>query len=156
MKPYADTNFLTRAYLPQVGSEEADRLLHVAGRGKAPALPITWLHRLELLNAFEFSVWLTRHGAGNPTVNSQQAALARATFLEDLESGIFLRWAALDFVGLDELFGQIAARHTAKHGFRTYDILHVAMALNLGRDSFLSFDQRARKLAALEGLTVPD
>ena len=44
------------------------------------------------------------------------------------------------------------SQHTARHGFRTYDLLHVASALTLKCDGFWSFDPKASKLAALEGL----
>jgi hypothetical protein len=59
MKPYADTNFLTRCYLlteempaPQTALEQ----LRAAGG----ALPIIWLHRLEVPNAFEQHVFAWR------------------------------------------------------------------------------------------------
>jgi predicted nucleic acid-binding protein len=55
---------------------------------------------------------------------------------------------------LEQQFEELALRHTAKHGFRTYDLLHVASALVLKRDTFWSFDPKASKLAALEGLKV--
>jgi predicted nucleic acid-binding protein len=44
------------------------------------------------------------------------------------------------------------ARYTARHGFRTYDILHVASARALGCSRFLTLDAKARKLARLVGL----
>ena len=151
MKPYADTNFFTRLYLPLPESERADSLLEDARKG--PAVPVTWLHRMEMTNALELSVWLGKQG-GHPAVSAQQAAVALATFREDLEAKTFLAPANPDFEKLEEWFGETAQRHTAKHGFRTYDILHVVSARILGCDSFLSFDQKARKLAALEGLEV--
>jgi predicted nucleic acid-binding protein len=55
---------------------------------------------------------------------------------------------------LERLFEEISLRYTAKHGFRTYDILHVASALLLKSRSFWSFDKRACKLAKLEGLKL--
>ncbi len=55
---------------------------------------------------------------------------------------------------LKDVFDRLSYRHTAKHGFRTYDILHVASALLLGCDTFWSFDVKALKLAKLEGLTT--
>ena len=60
--------------------------------------------------------------------------------------------ADLDLALLEEAFHTLAHRHTARHGFRTYDILHVATALLLGCDTFWSFDAKAKKLAKLEGL----
>jgi predicted nucleic acid-binding protein len=44
---------------------------------------------------------------------------------------------------------------TARLGFRTYDLLHVASALVLGCDTFWSFDERTRNLARREELKVP-
>lgn len=153
MKPYADTNFFTRVYLDLPESAAADRALAAALRGDSPPLPITWLHRLELINAFEFSVWLARQG-GHPMVTPEKAAVAHASFREDLAAGAFLRAARADMLEHERHFEEIATRHTARHGFRSYDILHVSLALTLRCDCFLSFDVRARKLADLEGLNV--
>ena len=47
---------------------------------------------------------------------------------------------------------ELALSHTANHGFRTYDLIHVASALILNNSEFWSFDPKASKLAALEGL----
>ena len=153
MKPYADTNFFTRVYLDLPESDEADRLLAAARSGDSPPVPVTWLHRMELVNAFEFSVWLGKQG-GHPVVSPQQAAVALATFQEDLAARTFLRLARPDPSAIESAFEETALRHTARHGFRTYDILHVVSARLLDCDQFFSFDPRARRLAALEGLKV--
>jgi hypothetical protein len=50
---------------------------------------------------------------------------------------------------------ELSLRHTAKHGFRAYDVLHVSSALLLRCDTFWSFDPKASRLAVLEGLKVP-
>src|SRR5580658_2298822 len=101
MKPYADTNFFTRLYLPLPESEKADRLLESARKG--PAVPVTWLHRMELVNALELSVWLGRQG-GHPAVSAQQAAVALATFQGDLAARTFLTPASPDFTRLEAWF----------------------------------------------------
>ena len=155
MKPYADTNFFTRVYLELPESVKADRLLEKAKTGGSEPVSVTWLHRMELVNAFEISVWLSRQG-GHPTVSPEQAAVALATFRDDLKDGKFLRLARPDTAKLEALVEEAALRHTARNGFRTYDILHVAAAVILGCDTFFSFDVRAKKLAELEGLTVTD
>jgi predicted nucleic acid-binding protein len=155
MKPYADTNFFTRVYLALPESAKADRLVEAARTGKSQPLPITWLHRIELTNAIELSVWLCKQG-GHPTVNPEQAAAALATFQEDVKERAFLQASRPDLGELEGLFEQLSLRLTAKHGFRTYDILHVGSARLLGCDQFFSFDERARKLARLEGFEVPD
>src|SRR5258708_9970121 len=79
MKAYADTNFFPRVYLSLPESKQADRLVEIAKTSRAPLLPITWLHRMELANAFELSVWLSKQG-GQPWVTPQNAADAFQTF----------------------------------------------------------------------------
>ncbi len=154
MKPYADTNLFTRFYLDLPESEAADALVAEVQSGEVAPLPITWLHRIELVNAFEHSVYLGRQ-PDHPRVASEQAAIALATFREDLAAQEFFRPVRLPEAELEKQAEALALRHTAKHGFRTYDLLHVAAALLLGCDTFWSFDARALKLARLEGLRAP-
>jgi len=153
MTPYADTNFFTRVYLQMTGSAEADRLLLAASRISASPLPITWLHRVELLNAFQLHVYQARN-ADQPFVSAQQAALAHANFRDDAQRSEFLRPAVIPAIELERQFEEISLRRTARHGFRTYDLLHVASALLLECDTFWSFDAKATNLAKLEGLKI--
>ena len=153
MSPYADTNFFTRTYLELPGSQEADRLLLTAKRGESAPLPLTWLHRVETLNAFQLHVFLARE-AGQAFISPEQAALAHANFRSDVQSAEFLRSLAIPAAELEKQFEELSLRHTSRHGFRTYDLLHVASALVLKCDGFWSFDPKASKLAALEGLKV--
>ena len=134
-------------------SERADRLVELAKSRGASLLPVTWLHRMELANAFEFSVWLGKQG-GHPRVTSQNAAVAHENFKDDLASETFLGAETVEISTLRSRFEETVARHTAKHGFRTYDILHVVSARLLGCDHFFSFDVRANKLAQIEGLKI--
>lgn len=153
MTPYADTNFFSRVYLALPDSDAADRLLEAARQGACRRLPITWLHQMELANAFALSVWMGKQG-GHPRVTPKNAAVALRTFKSDMMEERFIRRTAVEFSDLQAEFEEIVARHTAKHGFRTYDILHIASARLLGCDHFFSFDERARKLAALEGFKI--
>ncbi len=50
---------------------------------------------------------------------------------------------------------ELSRRHTLTQGHRTYDVLLVAAALELGATDFLTFDDRQAKLAVAEGLAVP-
>jgi predicted nucleic acid-binding protein len=151
LKPYPDTNFFTCLYLELPESPEADRLLGQAKRDHAAALPVTWLHRLETINAFQLSVFFGGL-PGQTRVTQEQAAMALAGFRDDIERAEGFRAVPLALDRLEHQFEEIALRHTAQHGFRTYDLLHVASALILGCDSFWSFDPKACKLALLEGL----
>lgn len=154
MKPYADKNFLTRLYLLLPGTNEAIyEMEQLRNRGEE-ALPITWHHRLETINAFRLMVFSSSQGPHQPRVTLEQAAAAHATFRGDLVNGSFLRETGLEWSALEGQFEELALRHTVRHGFRTYDLLHVASALVLRSDTFWSFDPKASKLAELEGLKV--
>lgn len=154
MKPYADTNLFTRLYLDLPGSDEADALVELARSGMSEPLPVSWLHRVETTNAFELSVFLGR-SPEHPRVSSEQAAIALATFREDVSAAFFLRPVRLPEAVLERQFEELALRFTGRNGFRTYDILHVASALVLECDIFWSFDERALRLAKLAGLRIP-
>lgn len=149
MSIYADTNFFTYLYLEDAGSGKADALL----QQDLPILPITWLTRLEVINAFEQSV-LTGFGEAQPRVSSELAAACQQQFRDDLAQGVAMRLVNVSQAEISAKFEEIALRHTARHGFRAYDILHVAAALVLKCQSFWSFDKKACKLAKLEGLMV--
>ena len=153
MIPYADTNLLVRVYLRQADTEEALRLVDGMKGRNLRSLPITWRHRLELLNALQLHVFSGR-SPGQTFVSPEQAALAQASFQDDLTKESFVRNAVVSIDELERQFEELALRHTARHGFRTYDLLHVASALALKCDTFWSFDSKATKLAALEGLKV--
>jgi len=153
MRPYADSNLFCRFYLRLAESEKAAELMDAArAEGSAP-LPVTWLHRLELVNALQLYVFAGKAG-GQIHVTPEQAASAHATFRADLGEAAFLRPAQIELAQLETQFQELALRHTAKHGFRAYDLIHVASALILKCDEFWTFDPKASKLAALEGLRV--
>lgn len=153
MKPYADSNFFTRFYLHLPGSDLVDRLMTTAAKEVEAPIGVTWLHRFEVSNAFQQQVYSSRLHA-QPRITPEQAAIAQARFREDVGRTNFLRWAPLDQEKLLRQFEEISLRHTAKHGFRAYDVLHVASALILECDTFWSFDLKACRLAALEGLKL--
>ena len=153
MQPYADTNFFTRYYLDMAQSGLVAGLMEQAERRGAMALPVSWLHRMELCNALQLLVFQGR-SPGCKRVTPEQAAAALAVFRDDLERQVLMRTVALVTVDLERQFEDLSLRHTAKHGFRTYDLLHVASALVLGCDTFWSFDPKAARLAKLEGLEV--
>ena len=154
MKPYADTNLFTRLYLPLGDSAEADALVDSARSGTAEPVPVTWLHRVEFVNALQLHVFVGKQ-PGNVRVTLEQAAVALQSFREDTSLNSFLRPARLSEPTLERQAEELSLRHTARLGFRTYDLLHVASALLLGCDHFWSFDERALELARLEGLKIP-
>ena len=149
MTIYADTNFITYRYL--AGPDTNVMQAEVA---ETPTcFPIIWLARMEVINSIEQSV-LTGYGPAQARVSPEFAAASQQQFREDLEGCEIMRLVHVAEATLSRHFEQIALRHTAKHGFRTYDIMHVSAALALRCRSFWSFDKKASKLAKLEGLKV--
>jgi len=151
MKVFADTNYYTNLWLELSHQDEAASLygglLQSGG-----VLPVTRLVRMELTNALQRLIYESRHGTQGFRISPESAMATRATLDAELLRGYFFEWRVIAGDELEVTFETLAYRHTAKEGFRTYDILHVASALVLGCDTFWSFDGRAKKLAKLEGL----
>ena len=69
---------------------------------------------------------------------TSRRAAALAVFRDDQERECWCVAVALAIVDLERQFEDLSLRHTAKYGFRTYDLLHVSSALLLGCDTFWS------------------
>ncbi len=147
---YADTNFFTSLLVEMAHSREAEDLFKDV-RG---ALPVTWMLRLEVVNALQQCVFLTRQGLQNFHLTPELAMMIEVYFRDEAEAGVRFQTCLVNVDLVETIFHDLAYRHTARHGFRTYDILHVASALVLGCETFWSFDAKAKKLARLEGLAV--
>lgn len=154
MKVYADTNFFTNLLLNLPFTAEADRLLNEWSQDNSDPFPVTRLLHHELVNAFQRLVYESNNGSPGYTVTVGTARAAEASFELEIQQGQQLSIREPDARLLDDLYYDLVHRHTARHGFRTNDVLHVASALILGCDTFWSFDTKARKLAELEGLKV--
>lgn len=151
MKTYVDANVWVRIYLQLPGCTEALAWLTSKEIHGSDRIPITDLLRMEVTNAFERMVFESRT-TGQWRVPSETAAMALANFLQELETGSWLVPSPLTLAEIDPEFTSLVARYTAKHGFRTYDMLHVASALKLRCKRFFSFDAKANALAKLVGL----
>ncbi len=154
MNVYAATNFFTALFCSGPNTGEALRLDAVADLEGAPAYPVTMICRLEFVNALQQSVYSTRHGVPGIHITQEHAMAVEAMFFDELSAGKTLCDATMSERLLERRFQDLSHRHTAKEGFRTYDILHVSSALVLGCDTFWSFDAKARKLAEQEGPAV--
>jgi predicted nucleic acid-binding protein len=154
VKAYADTNLLARVYIEQMANADSDRLLDEVRTGLVEPLPVTWLLEIEFTAALELYVYFGRQGK-EPRITPEQAAIAHADFDSDRRDGLIYQIADLTPARLVRQATTLARRHTAKHGHRTYDLIHVGSALELGCSAFWTFDRRAAQLAEREGLKVP-
>ncbi len=154
MKPYADSNFFSRIYIETEWTDEASNL--VAGfLSEGVRLPVLWLHAVEVRNAIELFVFAGKK-SGERIVTSEAAALAQARFRMDCRrnSGPY-KQTTMDLGAWEATAEELTLRHSAKRGFRTYDLLHVSAAIELSCDTFYSYDKKCNALAALEGLKTP-
>lgn len=148
MIAYPDTSFLWAFYLKQSNSPAAAAY---AIRMREP-LHLTALLAYEFRQSLRFQVWRN-------AVNSREgitlpdAERAASQLQSDLSTGLALL-APADFHEVLQRAEDVSSRHTRSAGYRSFDILHVATALQLGVKEFLSFDSNQRKLAKAEGLRI--
>lgn len=135
---YADSSFLTPAYVHDVHSAETLTRL-----SRMPSVWITPLNRAELAHSFHLNVFRTK-------LTAFEAQRAWKRFEADLATDV---WVS---VGVPELAWStcidLARRYSATLGVRTLDSLHVACALELKAERFWTFDERQARLAEAVGL----
>lgn len=142
MKAYADTGFVVSLYKAETTSAAAAATM---ARLQAPVW-LSQLGELELHNAFQLSVF---RGEIDPA-----AALRKKQLLaQDLAKSIFLIQPVPAAILYSKSI-ELAERHSATLGTRSLDLMHVAAALLLKADLFLSFDERQRKAAEAEGIAI--
>jgi predicted nucleic acid-binding protein len=141
LSAYADTSFLVSLYVFDTNSALA------AARMSRVELPIvsTPFGELEIANAISL-----RHFRRE--LNITEAKAAYSLFQKDVEGGVIQIKPIPNTVF--EGARQIARRRTPRLGTRTLDVLHVALALQFGAETFYTFDVRQAKLAKAEGLAT--
>ena len=142
MPAYADTSFLARGDPPHADSHKALAWLQHA---REP-LPFTALHRHELRNAIRLRVF-------RGEITAEQRKLAFQEIESDLADNI-LAHTPIPWTDTFRESEDLAAIHTEKLGVRSFDLLHVGLALTLKATSFLTSDTRQATLAKEAGLKV--
>ena len=142
MPAYADTSFLARIYTPHADSTKALAWMQRA----TEALPFTPLHRHELRNAVRLRVF-----RGEITADQRKEALGEID--ADLADGI-LAHTPIPWTDAFREAEDLAVTHTETLGVRSFDLLHVGLAVTLGATEFLTFDARQAILAKAAGLRV--
>ena len=138
----ADTGLVAKLYLLEPDSAQARTIIYGI---TAPVLLTAW-HALEVANTFQRAVFIK-------AITPAQAQDCWQDFIDDQTAGLF-KIVALDHTRLMESAQTLTRKHTATIGTRTLDLFHVAAALEMGADTFLSRDDRQRKAAQAEGLNV--
>ena len=152
MRAYADSSFILRLVTGETDSPQVIAEYRRLGTPKLCFLP---LHALEIRNAILQRAFHQRRsvasGERSQIARERDAALAR---LEHLLARRALMDVALDLDAVITRAGKLSSAHTERIGARAIDILHVASALALESEQFLTTDSRQAQLAKAEGMKV--
>jgi len=148
MTAYPDTSFLCALYRRQANTAEA-----VAHRGsmKEP-LAVTALLLFEFRQSVRWQTFLHRSDASKGYTGREGSKM-----LADLQSDLseeLVKMEPVDWARVFSTAEQLSAQYTSEHGYRGFDILHVATAIELGATEFLTFDAVQGGLAKAAGLRV--
>lgn len=150
MRAYADTSFLVKLVTNEAGSEAAVGEFRRLG---FPPLIFLPLHALELANAIRQRAFHLRRVSESG--NRSTIARERDTALARMDRWLKRGWLADLATDNDKAFlraRKLSEKHTERLGCRGFDLLHVAMALELGCKVFLTSDRIQGALAKAEGL----
>jgi Predicted nucleic acid-binding protein, contains PIN domain len=139
LSAYADASFLTSVYAKDVNTSIALRRT----REQTSGIFLSSFAEVELFNALELRHF--RHEADNV-----QTIQAWKLMTSDIELGWLRRRSVPE--RSYETAKHLSQKWTSSMGTRAGDVLHVAIALELQVDWFLTFDKRQLQLAHAEGL----
>lgn len=152
MRVYADSSFILRLV---TGEADSPEIIAEYRRLGLPALFFLPLHDLEVRNAIQQRVFYQRRtlvaGERRWAARERDAAVARLNHL-------IARRAFVEVtVDMETAFARasvLSLAHAERLGSRAIDVLHVACALTLESEYFLTTDARQAALAKAEGLRV--
>jgi len=152
VRVYADSSLILRLVTGESGAQQAAAEYRRLARPSLFYLP---LHALEVENGIRQRAFHERRvlpsGQRTRITRERDAALARL--------GGWVKRGALKEMVMDmdlamDRARQLSATHSEKIGARAIDLLHVACALSLESEVFLTSDQRQAILAKAKGLQV--
>jgi len=152
MRVYADSSFILRLVTGEAGAEQAGAEYRRLGRPPIFYLP---LHGLEVENGIRLRAFHERRvlpsGLRMRINRERDAAVSR--LIGFIKRGAF-KEIVLDMDTATDRARRLSTTHADRIGARSIDLLHVACALLLETEVFLTFDPRQAELAKAEGLQV--
>jgi predicted nucleic acid-binding protein len=139
---YFDTGLLVKLYLVEQNSPEATTLIQSHG------VPICFcgLQQTELRNALY-------RKCGRGEITRRELTVALKDIEADMEVGV-LETPELDWVEIWKIADRLTAKYALTTQCRTLDVLHVAVALQMGVKAFGTTDARQITLARKTGLKI--
>jgi hypothetical protein len=152
VRAYADSSFILRLVTGETDSPET---IAEYRRLNSPKLFYLPLHALEVRNAILQRAFHQRRSISSRerqhVARERDSALAR---LERLTVRRALLEVTLDMDATLTRAVNLSTAHTERLGARAIDLLHVACALTLESELFLTTDLRQAHLAKAEGLKI--
>jgi len=146
---YPDTSFLCALYRNQDNSDAA--LCHRSMM--SGPLHVTRLLLWEFRQSVRFQAF--RHSKNrNVGYPLHEAEKMLTDLSDDMRNGLVIS-VEMDFMNILITGERISKDRTFAGGHRSFDILHVATAIDLDAKEFLSFDANQNALAGAEGLKTP-
>lgn len=138
---YLDTSAFLKLYVREADSDLVQELVT---RQKDP-LPVWEFQQVEMINALHLKVFWKE-------ISTDDASRLLALFDQRMRRGQYY-CPRIDRAELMLTFRSLA-KLTPETGCRTMDILHVACAMQISPERFISFDQRQQTLARKAKLNV--
>lgn len=146
---FADTSLLCALYREQDNSQAADRLMqqeltpvHIS------SLVLFEFRQSVRLQTFRFS---KHRSQGYSKKEAQQMIEALQA---NIAAGRLIIAPVEDWAKVHSRAEELSAQYTSEAGHRSFDVLHVATALELEASQFFSFDENQSALATAAGLKV--
>ena len=146
MNAFADTSFLYALYRPQPNSHAADTFLEKAGEPlHVSSLVLFEFRQSARFQAFRFSKDRTQG------FSEREARRMLAALDENIAAGAVAVVPA-DWTEVHSTAERLSYRYTIKGGHRAFDILHIATAVYIKAQRFLTFDKNQSILTKAAGL----
>ena len=139
---YVDTGVMAKLYCFEPDSARASELIRLF----TPPFPFSHWQEIELRNALRLKVF-------RKDITARELRAALQNLQNDIENGVWERPVCDPLTTFHEA-ERLSAAHAAAFGCRTLDILHVAVAVIIQADEFVTGDTRQAALAGKIGLRV--
>jgi len=152
MRVYADTSFVVKLLTQEPGTSAAVGDYRRIGRPPVFFLP---LHALEVANAIRQRAFHQRRTIPSSERSSikRESDTAFALLNKYLSCKTFIE-TSQDIEMAIERARHLSEKHTERLGCRGFDLLHVALALELECETFLTADGNQGAVAHAEGMDV--
>jgi predicted nucleic acid-binding protein len=146
---YPDTSFLCALYRKQDNSDQA--LAYRAAMTEPLHVTRLLLWEFRQSVRYQASRFRNNRQLGYPLSEAERMI---AKLAEHMDQGL-VKMTNCDFISILITGERISKARTYTGGHRSFDILHIATAVDLGAREFLSFDANQIQLATAERLAVP-